>query len=149
MTTTARWLWLALVALTAAGCGGGGASGDSDGQRAVTYTRVALTAEQGGALTRYAGSQMRDGKIPSDVALIVSPQPADVPAGKLLVALEYGSCGHSLGEARLDATTLVIDKLPPKDPGTICGGIGERTGILVTVPKQTTIREARINPISG
>jgi hypothetical protein len=141
--------WAFVVALLASGaCQRGKASHAATDD--LRYRLVPMTGQQASALSQFAHRQMTGGVDPADVAMVVSPQPADTPKGKLLLAVRYSSCGHSLGRVVLTDGTLVIEKNPPRDAGSgLCGGRNELTGMLVTLPRKATVRVARVQPASS
>lgn len=152
-----RWGCAVITALTLAGCADGeqrtGASNAGEAQQPaatgtqdVEYTMAALDDFQHTALSQFALSRMSNGVVP-DVAMVVSPQPPGVPAGKLLVGVRYDECGHTLGRATITDGVLVIEKRPPPDRGaTGCGGTTMAVGVLVTLPPDTTVNAARVEP---
>lgn len=115
----------------------------------VEYRFAPLDDIQATALSQFALTKMSDGVVP-DVAMVVTPQPRDIPPGKLLVAVKYGECGHSLGRATIADDTLVVEKRPPKDGdrGTVCGGTDMSVGILVTLPPKTSVTTATVHAVA-
>jgi len=161
MTRTNRW-WgcLVVAALALVACNDGdrqvAASGSQDGHSAassrtqeVEYTPARLDEFQHAALSEFALSRRSrsNGFVP-DVAMVISPQPDDLPAGKVLVGVRYGECGHTLGRATITEGILVVEVKPPPAgaSGTVCGGMVVSEGILVTLPPNTTISDTRVEP---
>lgn len=106
-----------------------------------------LTDLQVQALTNQALSLRSADSVPSDLAMVASPQPPDAPPATLLIAVSYGSCGDTLGRARLVGDTLVVEKRPPPESGSgTCPDRIELAGLLVTVPRGATVKAARLEP---
>jgi len=142
-------LWVIGAALGGPACVKGGSASNTDqaGDQAVEYRRVQLSSQQSGALTDLALSRMTQGRVPEDVAMVVTPQPADLPKGTVLVAVQFGSCGHSLGRARIENRTLVIEKERPDGAGP-CAGMIEFAGLVVSTPADATIEDARVEAVA-
>jgi hypothetical protein len=130
------------------GCNSGShpASAGEQKEQVVSYTTVPLDQYQRSDLQRFGLDHMANGTI-GDIAMVVTPQPPNTPRGKLLVAVQYGECGHTLGRARVVGDTLVIEKNSPKGGGD-CGGTERTSGLLVTLPKDAMVKAARIEPTS-
>ena len=131
---------LAVGAVLAAGC----TDVKPAGPRRLAVEPAKLTDFEAGAVSRYAFSQMREGRVPS-VAWIVEPQPADLSKRKRLIGLDYGSCSGNPRPttATLEGTTVVVALEP--EPGVgMCGGTGIVEGIVVTLPANARAKTARL-----
>ncbi|MDQ1436500.1 MAG: hypothetical protein QOK43_129 [Acidimicrobiaceae bacterium] len=108
----------------------------------VTYELAPLSVDQMDALTQFARSQMDKGRVPEDVAMVASPQPSDLPPGKVLVAVEYANCGTTkLGSANLKGSVLnvQIEEPPGGNTGSPCAGTVDTTALRVSLPENAAV----------
>jgi hypothetical protein len=131
------------VTVAAISCTGGDGNAHS-GPQTVTYRRVDLTAEQMQSLEGRQRAAMESGRLPSEFAMVVSPQPSSVPSGQVLVAASWESCGESLGRATWRQGVLTIELGPRANVGGVCGGVVEQVGLLVTLPRRATVTQVRL-----
>lgn len=108
----------------------------------VTYEPAPLSGDQMDALSQFARSQMDNGRVPEDVAMVASPQPSDLPPGKFLVAVQFANCGTTkLGPAHLKGSVLTVQIIaPPENTGMPCAGTVDTTALRVSVPETAAVK---------
>lgn len=137
--------------------GGGGDGGDGGGggrrssarvdasrpSAALRYEPVQLTGAQREALSAHAQKLQFEGRVPSDVGMVAAPQPEGLAGGSVVVAVEWESCGGTEAlEAHFDTGRLFVEVLDrPKEPGSVCAGMGVVRGLRVDLPKGVTAKE--------
>lgn len=110
---------------------------------ALRYEPEPLTAKQLDSLRTHAHKLLFEGRVPPDVGMVASPQPEGLAPGSVVVAVEWGSCGGTEElEAHFDAGRLVVEVLDrPKEPGSVCAGMGLVRGLRVDLPEGVTAKE--------
>lgn len=120
---------------------------DEPSPKPVQYDQVALSGSQAADLGKFAEGETPGAVVAEEVGMVVNPQPSDLPAGKLLVAISYGTCGTAkLGHVYLKGTQLVVQVLEdkPSDPNAGCGGSVVSTGLRLSVANKSAITDVRV-----